>query len=623
MAATAASGGITIVAAQKITDFKFLKESDKSVIVEIKAGIDLHTGAWTLIPATLIYYRTWTGKEIVQMFCNGGEVTRYWDYATLAASAVDGYWIDDVNQRLYVLLYSSCPAVVDLDNGDMAAWTFLTNTPYYWYTMDNIAGAALVDEEAHTNGTISGATAIAGIIGNCLDFDGINDFVDLEWEVAAKPYFTMSFWLKINTWSSGKYIFGQLDAGGDGVRIYQGNTNSIALSVTNATGVTKTTASAVNINDGAWHHIIAMYTGGIIAIKVDHTWSTSTVQTGNTKTTGIHAFLGACNHNGVTDNFSDCCIDQFRYFNAISGINEQQRLLEEPQMPDGCPDDRTSIVNHSATATLHENAGKLRFTIGVDATNCNAIYSSKMTLKVNQQYRLIFDYQMSLAGKLAQYEVHIFSGGTHLYLQADGSFSTISHSFDIANALGVTSFSIYFTTHISYTDYYLLIRNKPLVSASCWIDFDNFQYEEICSPQVIELLGLTWLGFINNQDRDNIAGFIPPGATREIYYEPLLNTSSIPSLTQKIDDYYRSALTISFGDIVFLNNGYWWAIRQLFDFHNKEIVTKIGEDNCDYDEYVPVYRGVTKTPVYSDDNVTIGMRDARKADLRSDRKSVV
>jgi hypothetical protein len=60
--------------------------------------------------------------------------------------------------------------ILDPDNPNLVAM----------YTMDNISGATLFDESPNGNdGTITGATAVPGKIGNALDFNGSTDFVNL------------------------------------------------------------------------------------------------------------------------------------------------------------------------------------------------------------------------------------------------------------------------------------------------------------------------------------------------------------------------------------------------------------------------------------------------------------
>ena len=616
------SPAFSIVAAQKITDFTLLKEFDKSVIVELKAGIDLHYAGWTAVPATIAFWRPWTGKEIIEMYTDGLMVTRVFSYADLLAAIIDVYWIDELNQRLYVQLWSSCPAKVIIPNGLLASWTLFTNTAYYWYTFDNIVGASLIDEMAHTNGTIYGAVQSGPPtpnFGYCMYFDGSNDYINLNWGLNNKACFELSFWI-IGTLFTGKSIFGHYDGAAQGVALVSSGTQ-LRLFVTNVSGTTKDAWSpaTINVTDGAWHHIIAVYTGSAIAIKVDAVWGTSVAQTGNTKNTSYTDYLGCANWTGTPGDFAKCNIEQFRCFlNVFSGIDEQKRLYEEWEFPSGKPDDWLPELTavHTNNNYIMKGADNIIFVISAVDTSCPKIYSSKIVLKTSQRYLLQFDYSMNAPAKKARYEINIFSGGTNLFLQADGSFSTVSNSFEIPNATVNTTLYIDFITHASYTDYYIRLRHYAGASASCQITFDTFKYEEVCSPQTTELLGLTWLGFCNGQNNDPF-GFIPEGATREIYYEPLLNTSSIPALTQKIDDFYRSAMTISFGDIVFLNNGWFWTNREIYDWHNKIIRAKVGEMNCDYDDYVTIYQGITKKPSFSDQSVTIGVRDQRTGDLLS------
>lgn len=49
-----------------------------------------------------------------------------------------------------------------------------------YYSMNDISGSTLNDYTGTYNGTISGATTIAGYNGNCLSFDGVNDQVSFS-----------------------------------------------------------------------------------------------------------------------------------------------------------------------------------------------------------------------------------------------------------------------------------------------------------------------------------------------------------------------------------------------------------------------------------------------------------
>jgi hypothetical protein len=64
----------------------------------------------------------------------------------------------------------------------------------YWSFDD---GTAHDNSHWHNDGTVNGATPVAGIINNALSFDGINDYVEIPDDVTLRPYhITLSAWVK-------------------------------------------------------------------------------------------------------------------------------------------------------------------------------------------------------------------------------------------------------------------------------------------------------------------------------------------------------------------------------------------------------------------------------------------
>lgn len=64
------------------------------------------------------------------------------------------------------------------------------------YTMDNISGATLVDESANGyDGTITGATAVTGYIGDALRFNGTSDNVAGSAPLLASGEISLSLWM--------------------------------------------------------------------------------------------------------------------------------------------------------------------------------------------------------------------------------------------------------------------------------------------------------------------------------------------------------------------------------------------------------------------------------------------
>lgn len=122
--------------------------------------------------------------------------------------------------------------------------------------------------------------------------------------------------------------------------------------------------------------------------------------------------------------------------------------------------------------------------------------------------------------------------------------------------------------------------------------------------------------FTNRQDTDYPIDFIPQNARYNHFYAPYLKSDSVPQISQKVGDYYTSALTIQFGSIMFVNDGWFWEARELYEWHNKEFTVKVGEKDSLYNEFVTVFNGISKNPDISDEIVSISLKDARAGYLK-------
>lgn len=129
-------------------------------------------------------------------------------------------------------------------------------------------------------------------------------------------------------------------------------------------------------------------------------------------------------------------------------------------------------------------------------------------------------------------------------------------------------------------------------------------------------VGYTWLCFTNTQEQLHTIDFIPQNATQSVYYRPLLDVSSIPALTQRVSDYYKSAVSIQFGNLSFLNDGWFWENRKTYLWHNKNAFVKVGERDSQYDEFITIFPGRSRKPYLSDEKVIISIKDRRVGDLK-------
>jgi hypothetical protein len=128
--------------------------------------------------------------------------------------------------------------------------------------------------------------------------------------------------------------------------------------------------------------------------------------------------------------------------------------------------------------------------------------------------------------------------------------------------------------------------------------------------------GYTWLCFCNDQDTENPVDFTPQNATISHFYTPYISESSLGSLTQSVQDYYKSAISIQFGSISFVGADWWWENKENYLWHNNDLFVKLGEKGLSYDQFVDIFPGKTRKPVFSDDGVMFELRDRREGDLK-------
>lgn len=128
-------------------------------------------------------------------------------------------------------------------------------------------------------------------------------------------------------------------------------------------------------------------------------------------------------------------------------------------------------------------------------------------------------------------------------------------------------------------------------------------------------VGFVYLCFTNDQDKENIIDFTPPLATQPNFYLPYVKSSSIPALSQKVDDYHKSAMIIQFGSISFLGSDWFYRNKNNFFWHNNNVFVKIGKKGIPYDEFITIFPGKTKKPNWNDDFVTFQIQDRRAGEL--------
>ena len=201
-----------------------------------------------LINETLQINRTFSGGHEAERLINWSKSSVYQGFIVPPTVSIWGVFDGWFNS-------SNIIDVSGADNGNDGVYNNAP-VPVLVLNMDEGTGTNAEDTSGEgNNGTLVNAPVWGtGISGNAVEFDGneqnvvISDTTELRFNDANNS-FTVSFWAKLNVFSTTMEIINKLDAGNDGWRIYRrGSTNQMWGLINGAT--VKVTES---ITDTNWH----------------------------------------------------------------------------------------------------------------------------------------------------------------------------------------------------------------------------------------------------------------------------------------------------------------------------------------------------------------------------------
>jgi hypothetical protein len=218
-------------------------------------------------------------------------------------------------------LYSVCPIP-----GLVGHWTFFTGS-----------GATTRDLSGNNNhGTLNLPTWTNGIIGRGLDFDGVDDYVQIPHNAAflganLSNGFTISAWINPRSIgeTAGNILSKSTDTTGQNGFFYAVTTsNRIAFRLNSGTQA-NSAVNSVNQGSGNWYHILITVSSGQLANfyvngVLSGTANQDLVQTISTITTTNAMRIG--NRATATDRTFDGLIDEVMFFNRFLSLNEIKRI---------------------------------------------------------------------------------------------------------------------------------------------------------------------------------------------------------------------------------------------------------------------------------------------------------
>ncbi len=233
----------------------------------------------------------------------------------------------------------------ELENGLVGHWTF-DGPKMAWAnpTAEVLDSSASSIEGDMTNMNTSNATA--GKIGQGLQFDGVDDYIDIPdtAELDLTSAATVSLWFKLTTAATeydGLLMKTYTDAWSDGYGLYftddifASSTQSLVFFIRVYNGAGGNAAAAFkNMRydrvDGVWHHAVGVFDGTAARIYVDNIQGTSDAYTGSITTNVSQLFVGKSRGTAGAANLytTPVQIDDVRIYNRALSAAEVKRLYE-------------------------------------------------------------------------------------------------------------------------------------------------------------------------------------------------------------------------------------------------------------------------------------------------------
>ena len=222
---------------------------------------------------------------------------------------------------------------------------------------------------------------------NALDFDGVDDYVNIGNNLNLTSAISIEAWVKTDGLGSRQTI---LDKGysSSGEPYYQyhvevrsGGEVYFALSLN---GTRKTTQTSTTLTAGQWHHIACVYNGSTIKIYIDGIEESSTNATGSISTYSTSLYIGA--YSGPSDIGSfDGLIDEVRIWSdertaseisankSIELNGNESNLVGYYKLNET---DTNTVASNSASATGDSYDGALTNMTGTEWTTSTAFPDS-------------------------------------------------------------------------------------------------------------------------------------------------------------------------------------------------------------------------------------------------------
>ncbi len=244
-------------------------------------------------------------------------------------------------------------------------------TPSSDWMFDDGSGTVATDSSANGNdGTVNGAAWVTGFAGTALQFDGVNSFVTFGTgpSVSGLNDFTVAAWIKTTATTNGVIIQQRDAAGFNGQYRFSANTNgTLKFMVYGDSAYQFDFATTQTINDGNWHHVVAVRDGTVGSIYIDGNPTPAATASGTTR--NLAASISTAVGRDVRDNNQNFngSIDEVLVYKTIAlNGSEVESLYDSYFGPPPPPPTPTGLV-----ATPGNNQVALSWNASSGATSYN------------------------------------------------------------------------------------------------------------------------------------------------------------------------------------------------------------------------------------------------------------
>jgi hypothetical protein len=307
-----------------------------------------------------------------------------------------------------------------------------------------------------SNGTVQGASWTSGRLGNALQFDGSDDYVDLgspdvHSTGTGDDGLTLAAWIKIDnvatiadrrilskatgTANDDHYwMLSTIESGGHSRLRFRLKTGSNP-----ASGTTTLIADSGNLQSGAWHHVAATYDGATMQLYLDGVLVGSTAKTGPVAiNSSVSAWIGG---NPVGGLFWSGAIDDVRIYTEGLSAADVVQLMVEDTTPPVISNVQSSPASGSASITWATDEladSQVEWGMTTSYGNTSTLNTTRTT-----------SHTVTLSG-----------------LQAETTYHYRVKSRDAAGNLGVSGDGTFTTTSATTSQIYSWANPKPLPASN-------------------------------------------------------------------------------------------------------------------------------------------------------------